>query len=107
MLSGAPVVVRSAEEKRVNPERLNLDRRNLTVWIFEDMPFNNCEQMCPILEGEHRLRLLNYQNNAITEISNVDNLPDLIFLDLYNNQITVYIVSDVSFSLISFSEFGI
>jgi hypothetical protein len=35
------------EERALNPERLNLDRRQLTA--------------CPILENEARLRLLNYQ----------------------------------------------
>ena len=56
-----------------SPERLNLDRRGL--------------QACPLLQGEERLRLLNYQNNAIRVISNLHTLPYLIFLDLYNNQI--------------------
>jgi hypothetical protein len=32
---------------------------------------------CPILEGEERLRLLNYQNNYITKVENLDNLPNL------------------------------
>ena len=47
------------------------------------------QQGCPILHGEERLKLLNYQNNAIMEIQHLDNLPNLIFLDLYNNRITV------------------
>ena len=34
------------------------------------------------------MRLLNYQNNMITEIKNIVQLPNLIFLDLYANQIT-------------------
>ena len=38
---------RSPAEKLADPERLNLDRRGLTG--------------CPVLEGEERLRLLNYQ----------------------------------------------
>ncbi|ETO16379.1 hypothetical protein RFI_20970 [Reticulomyxa filosa] len=54
-------------------ERLNLNGRNM--------------EMCPILEGEEELRLLNYENNLITHISNLDNLPNLIFLDLHNNKI--------------------
>ena len=66
---GLPVIYRTPEERLANPERLNLDRRSLGV--------------CPILEGEHRLRLLNYQNNAISHISNLSNLPNLIFLDLH------------------------
>lgn len=55
-------------------QRLNLDRRQLSV--------------CPILKNEQRLRLLNYQNNGIRVIANMDNLPNLIFLDLYNNKLT-------------------
>lgn len=67
------VISRSQEEKFANPDRLVLDRRKLT--------------QCPFLEGEDRLRLLNYQNNLITKIENLGNLPNLIFLDLYNNQV--------------------
>eukprot|EP00471_Norrisiella_sphaerica_P008876 CAMPEP_0184498622 /NCGR_PEP_ID=MMETSP0113_2-20130426/39426_1 /TAXON_ID=91329 /ORGANISM="Norrisiella sphaerica, Strain BC52" /LENGTH=710 /DNA_ID=CAMNT_0026886221 /DNA_START=113 /DNA_END=2245 /DNA_ORIENTATION=- len=70
---GVPFVYRSQTSRMVSPERLNLDRRNLTV--------------CPILEGEEQLRLLNFENNNIVRISNLKNLPNLIFLDLYNNQI--------------------
>ena len=43
--------------------------------------------MCPILEEEGKLRLLNYQNNEIKTIRNLKRLPQLIFLDFYNNQI--------------------
>jgi len=68
------VVFRTQEERLRNPERLNLDRRQL--------------DNCPLLEQEQRLRLLNYQNNRIRKISNLENLPNLIFLDLYNNQIS-------------------
>ena len=67
------VVYRSAAERASNPERLNLDRRHLTC--------------CPILKHEDRVRLLNYQNNYITRIDHLQNLPNLIFLDLYNNSI--------------------
>lgn len=68
------VVFRTPEERLRNPERLNLDRRQLEI--------------CPLLEQEQRLRLLNYQNNHIKVITNLENLPNLIFLDLYNNNIT-------------------
>jgi Leucine-rich repeat (LRR) protein len=68
------IVFRTPEERSRNPERLNLDRRQLDV--------------CPFLESETRLRLLNFQNNNITVIQNLENLPNLIFLDLYNNKIT-------------------
>ena len=67
------VVCRTREERAASPERLNLDGQRLTV--------------CPVLQGEQRLRLLNYQSNLLLRISNVANLPNLIFLDLYNNQI--------------------
>jgi len=41
----------------------------------------------PLLEGEERLRLLNLQHNLITRVENLVSLPNLIFLDLYNNHI--------------------
>jgi len=72
---GPLVVYRSAAERTANPERLNLDRRHLRA--------------CPLLKYEERVRLLNYQNNAITSIANLRGLPNLIFLDLYNNQLEV------------------
>ena len=56
-----------------NPERLNLDRRQLNH--------------CPVLHNEQRLRLLNYQHNTISHIQNMENLPNLIFLDLYSNKV--------------------
>ena len=70
---GVPVVYRPPEERAANPDRLNLDRRHLTI--------------CPILEGEDRLRLLNLQHNAITRLQNLLNLRRLVFLDLYDNLI--------------------
>ncbi|XP_072348718.1 leucine-rich repeat-containing protein 49-like isoform X4 [Scyliorhinus torazame] len=70
---GIPVVYRTPEERAEHSDRLNLDRRNLTV--------------CPILEGEQQLRLLNFQHNLITQIQHLSNLRRLIFLDLYNNRI--------------------
>ena len=68
------VVFRTPEERLRNPERLNLDRRQLDA--------------CPLLEQEQRLRLLNFQNNNIRTIQNLENLPNLIFLDIYNNKLT-------------------
>lgn len=44
------------QARNQNPEQLNLDRRKITV--------------CPLLEGEGRLRLLNYQNNQIHHMCN-------------------------------------
>ncbi|KAI4567849.1 hypothetical protein MJT46_007647 [Ovis ammon polii x Ovis aries] len=43
--------------------------------------------VCPIIDGEEHLRLLNFQHNSITQIQNISNLQRLIFLDLYDNQI--------------------
>ena len=71
---GVPVVYRPPEERAVNPDRLNLDRRHLTV--------------CPILEGEDRLRLLNLQHNSITRLQHLSNLRRLVFLDLYDNLVS-------------------
>ena len=67
------VVRRTAEQKVLSPERLNLDNQQLTT--------------CPMLQGEERLRLLNYQSNSIGRMHNLAGLPNLIFLDLYNNRI--------------------
>ncbi|CAM9322367.1 unnamed protein product [Ectocarpus sp. 12 AP-2014] len=70
---GVLLVRRSEDAKKRSPERLNLHRRRLTS--------------CPIIQGDNRLRLLNYQNNLISKITNLTNLPNLIFIDLYNNVI--------------------
>ena len=43
------VVYRRQSERSANPERLNLDKRDLTH--------------LPLLEGEEKLRLLNFQHN--------------------------------------------
>ncbi|KAF7241445.1 Leucine-rich repeat-containing protein 49 [Varanus komodoensis] len=68
-----PLVHRTAEEKTQHSDRLTLERQKLTV--------------CPIIDGEEHLRLLNFQHNCITRIQNISNLQHLIFLDLYDNQI--------------------
>uniref|UniRef100_A0A8C3K1J0 Leucine rich repeat containing 49 n=1 Tax=Calidris pygmaea TaxID=425635 RepID=A0A8C3K1J0_9CHAR len=68
-----PVLQRTAEEKLLNSDRLTLERQKLTV--------------CPIIDGEDHLRLLNFQHNFITRIQNISNLQHLVFLDLYDNQI--------------------
>lgn len=72
-IPGVLVVYRKPSERTANPERLNLDKRDLSHM--------------PLLEGEERLKLLNLQHNHITKIENLVSLPNLIFLDLYNNQI--------------------
>ncbi|XP_036048043.1 leucine-rich repeat-containing protein 49 isoform X4 [Onychomys torridus] len=68
-----PILQRSSEEKVLYSDRLTLERQKLTV--------------CPIIDGEEHLRLLNFQHNFITRIQNISNLQRLIFLDLYDNQI--------------------
>ncbi|XP_002722130.2 leucine-rich repeat-containing protein 49 isoform X1 [Oryctolagus cuniculus] len=68
-----PVLHRPSEEKVLYSDRLTLERQKLTV--------------CPIINGEEHLRLLNFQHNFITRIQNLSNLQRLIFLDLYDNQI--------------------
>lgn len=72
-IPGMLVVYRKPSERKINPERLNLDKKELTHM--------------PLLEGEERLRLLNLQHNSISKIENLVSLPNLIFLDLYNNEI--------------------
>ncbi|XP_062516504.1 leucine-rich repeat-containing protein 49-like isoform X1 [Corticium candelabrum] len=72
-LTGVPLVYRLPEDRQTNPDRLNLDRRRLSV--------------CPLLEGEDQLRLLNLQHNMITKIQHLSSLRRLIFLDLYDNMI--------------------
>ena len=44
--------------------------------------------VCPILEGEERLRMLNLQHNAITKLQHLSALRRLVFLDLYDNLIS-------------------
>ncbi|XP_076980016.1 leucine-rich repeat-containing protein 49 isoform X3 [Tamandua tetradactyla] len=68
-----PILQRSSEEKILYSDRLTLERQKLTV--------------CPVIDGEEHLRLLNFQHNFITRIQNMSNLQRLIFLDLYDNQI--------------------
>ncbi|KAM6059738.1 leucine-rich repeat-containing protein 49 isoform 1-T1 [Theristicus caerulescens] len=68
-----PVLQRTAEEKILSSDRLTLERQKLTV--------------CPVIDGEDHLRLLNFQHNFITRIQNISNLQHLVFLDLYDNQI--------------------
>lgn len=72
-IPGITVVYRKPSERMANPDKLNLDKREL--------------MNMPLLEGEERLRLLNLQNNHISKIENLVSLPSLIFLDLYNNNV--------------------
>ncbi|XP_064192164.1 leucine-rich repeat-containing protein 49-like isoform X1 [Anguilla rostrata] len=68
-----PLAFRSREDCTSNPERLDMDRRGL--------------EECPLLEGEERLRLLNFQHNLISRVENLSHLRRLVFLDLYDNRI--------------------
>ena len=72
-IPGVLVVYRKPSERNANPDRLILDKRDLTHM--------------PLLEGEEKLRLLNLQHNHVSKIENLVSLPALIFLDLYNNNI--------------------
>ncbi|XP_077174455.1 leucine-rich repeat-containing protein 49 [Paroedura picta] len=68
-----PLLHRTLEDKIHHSDKLSLERQNLTV--------------CPIVDGEEHLRLLNFQHNYITRIQNISNLQHLVFLDLYDNQV--------------------
>ncbi|KAJ3217402.1 Leucine-rich repeat-containing protein 49 [Dinochytrium kinnereticum] len=57
------------DEREVNPERLNLNKKGLQ------------------LPQEDRLRLLNYQSNHIKVIEGLQYLRNLVFLDFYNNSL--------------------
>lgn len=41
----------------------------------------------PLLEGEEKLKILTYQHNRVIEIENLVSLPNLLYLDLYDNLI--------------------
>ena len=60
-----------ARGARGEPERLDLNRMGL--------------RECCLLEGEHRLRLLNYQGNRIARVSRLGSVRNLVFLDLTEN----------------------
>lgn len=55
--------------------------------------------VCPILEGEERLRMLNLQHNAITQLQHLSSLRRLVFLDLYDNLISEITGLDALLSL--------
>ena len=69
--SNVTVINRTSEERALYPDKLILERRNLVV--------------CPIIEGDYELKLINYQHNHIKSIQNLDQMSNLIFLDLYDN----------------------
>ncbi|CAD8064208.1 unnamed protein product [Paramecium primaurelia] len=67
------VCYRRPMERANNLEKLSLDYLDLTHM--------------PLLEGEEKLRILTYQHNRIQCIQNLVSLPNLLYLDLYDNQI--------------------
>lgn len=69
--NGKILVKRSSEEKCNDPDRLLMDRCNLTMF--------------PVIEGEERLRLLNLKHNEIKKIENLFSFSFLMFLDLSDN----------------------
>ena len=74
MQLGQWVVVRHTNDRLRNPDRLNLDNREL-----HDIP---------IIDGEPQIRLLNFQHNLITSMAGIGMFRNLLFLDMYDNQVT-------------------
>ncbi|KAF5280438.1 hypothetical protein FQR65_LT03247 [Abscondita terminalis] len=68
-------IQRTSQEKEKNPDRINLDRRGLS--------------MLPILEDEVNLRLLSLQHNLLNNLEGFkqQGFPFLVFLDIYDNQL--------------------
>ncbi|KAF4127464.1 Leucine-rich repeat [Phytophthora infestans] len=98
-IPGVPIVYRNQKTKVSNPERLNLDRRNLPViplleenllglpnLIFLDLYNNRIEK----LENLHlvpNLQVLMMGKNRLRTIENLDCLKKLDVLDLHSNKI--------------------
>lgn len=73
-IPGVLVVYRKPSERNAHPDKLSLNKRELTH--------------LPLLEGEEKLKLLNLQSNHISKIENLVSLPNLICLELYCNKIS-------------------
>lgn len=73
-IPGVLVVYRKPSERNMHPDKLNLDKRELSH--------------LPLLEGEERLKLLNLKSNVIVKIENLVSLPNLVCLDLYCNKVS-------------------
>jgi leucine-rich repeat-containing protein 49 len=41
----------------------------------------------PLLEGEEKLKMITFQHNKIYKIENLISLPNLLYIDLYDNVI--------------------
>jgi hypothetical protein len=67
----------------------NLVLRYIVVIIIDYifLCFRRKLNVCPILEGEDNVRLLNFQHNLISKIENISQLRRLIFLDFYDNNL--------------------
>ncbi|CAK73904.1 unnamed protein product (macronuclear) [Paramecium tetraurelia] len=72
-IPGIWVCYRRPMERSNNLEKLSLDYLDLTHM--------------PLLEGEEKLKILTYQHNRIQSIQNLVSLPNLLYLDLYDNQL--------------------
>ncbi|CAD8113665.1 unnamed protein product [Paramecium sonneborni] len=72
-IPGIWVCYRRPLERQINPEKLSLDSLDL--------------QHIPLLEGEEKLKILTFQHNRIGIIQNLVSLPNLLYLDLYDNLI--------------------
>lgn len=88
---GVPLVYRTAEDRASNPDRVNLDRYIVGSYSIVSHTFNMFRRklsVIPILEGEERVRMLNIQHNAITQLQHLSALRRLVYLDLYDNLIS-------------------
>ncbi|CAH0550353.1 unnamed protein product [Brassicogethes aeneus] len=72
---GTVHVSRSQAEKEKNCDKISLDRRGLINF--------------PVIDGEHRLRLLSLQHNLVNNLDGLrdQTFPFLVFLDVYDNQL--------------------
>ena len=69
------------------PNPRSLYRGNYLKYQMICFTYRRKLTICPIIEGEEQLRLLNYQHNLISSIEHLSGLRRLIFLDLYDNRI--------------------
>ncbi|XP_063044297.1 leucine-rich repeat-containing protein 49 isoform X2 [Engraulis encrasicolus] len=73
-LPGFPMTFFSRDEGTSSPERLDLNSRGLIE--------------CPPVVGLEKLRMLNLQHNLLRSVHSLETLRRLVFLDLYDNQIS-------------------
>lgn len=72
-IQGVWVCYRRPCERTANIEKISLDYLDLNHMT--------------LLEGEEKLKILTYQHNRIQAIENLVSLPNLLYLDLYDNMI--------------------